>query len=80
MGSSWLESMHDIFVMYFGLSESPMSQAITLMIESLIDGLSMMQVMGVNVSRQAEITKIFKHYLTVDLKAILQEHGETVSA
>lgn len=70
---SWIESMHDIFVMYFGISASPMSQAITIVIEAFIDGLSMMQVMGIDVSSQSEIIKILKYFLNADLKRFLQE-------
>ena len=73
---SWLDSFEDIVIMYFGIPKSPMSRALAVVIDSMVDGLCWKQLLGLNTIEEPGVRHFFKLYYAGRFEELLRDIRE----
>lgn len=58
--NSWLESFQTIIELYYGIPRGPMSYTFALIIEAIVDGMSTMEIIGVDSIQNPNVEKFFQ--------------------
>ena len=73
---SWLDSFEDIFTMYFDIPKSPMSRALAIVVDSVVDGLCWKQLLGLNTIEEMGVEHFFKLFFGGRFEELLHSFKE----
>lgn len=70
---SWLSSFEDIIVMYFNVPRSPMSRALAVVIDAMVDGMCWKQLMDIETIQEPGVEHFFRLFYAGRFEELLQD-------
>lgn len=69
---AWFESFEDMIEIYYGISKGPLNKAMAIFIDALIDGFSLMELLGIKTLDQPEMKRVISYILSEEFGKNLQ--------
>lgn len=71
--NAWFDSFEDLIELYFGIPKGPLSKAIAIIIDALVDGLTFMDLLGIDTIKRPEIQVVITYLFS-------EEFGEHIQS
>ncbi|MGE5421688.1 MAG: TetR/AcrR family transcriptional regulator [Ignavibacteriales bacterium] len=71
--NQWLDSFEKVIELHFGIPPGPINRSIAILLNAVIDGMSMMEIMGMETIERSEIECFFRLFVGAEFEKLASE-------